>query len=132
MAHFGFQETPHAESPVELPGAVEERRVPLRQASKQLTQDTSETVARLRMGQTMAGEQLEPTAVAELKLAACWRRKTSGTMSKARTQSSKAHGHSLHDEEDENVFVRLLDRLVLDPSSAKRMAFEAGDCIDLH
>ena len=110
--------TPRAESaPVPIPGVVEAegpRRAsaPLalaRQASKQLTQDTSETVARLRIGTTMAAEQLESPP--ELKLAAAWRRKTSGTTSKvARTVSSKAHGHSLHDEEDENVFVRVLDR----------------------
>jgi len=65
-------------------------------------------------------EELPP----DLKLAAAWRKKTSGTTSKVgRTVSSKAHMH-MDTEEEELLLLRVLDRMVLDPSSAKRMAFE--------
>ncbi|CAK9098382.1 Potassium voltage-gated channel protein eag (Ether-a-go-go protein) [Durusdinium trenchii] len=89
---------------------------PPRLLSPSRTADT-EALARLR------NDQLDTQA--PLKLALAWRKKNSGTMSKvARTVTSNTQKHlSLHDD-DECFLCRILDRLVLDPSSPKRMAFE--------
>lgn len=59
----------------------------------------------------------------DLKLANAWRKKSSGTTSKvARAVSSKTH--VTLSTEDEELLLQILNRLVLDPSSGKRMSFE--------